>query len=138
MNPNDRVAAKAYIRDAEMKRKRQAVTMSATPENDLMLVDMSKVIAFASLIEGLSIMAEGVENDKPVPIVASVCEVRHFVHYMRQLDTEFRNAMGALDLKDKDVSSLKSQLAEAKRLAEENHAKYLIEMRKLALKAAKD
>lgn len=129
MNLNDSVASKTYIHDREAKRRRQRMTDGAEA-NDLTLVDMNFVKQFASIIEGLCVMVDGAPNDQPCPITASVAEVRHFVHYMRQLDVEFRKAIDALDMKEREVTSLKTQLSEERRSSQGAHAKYLNALRK--------
>jgi len=138
MEPHEAVAFRTYIHDRERKMSMQKSPPHPTADmsNDLMIVDVELVKNFASTIESACVLIEGAPNDQPCPIHASVGEIRHFVHYMRQLDTEFRNSLGVVETKTREIQQLKSELAEARRATQEAEAKRSVAERKYRIARA--
>lgn len=133
MEPHSGVTLHTYIHDREYKQKAVADdpmfryrSTTTTMSNDLTTVDPDLVKGFASIIESACVLIEGAPNDQPCPIHASVGEIRHFVHYMRQLDTEFRRASGLMSIKDSQIQALKQELSEIRRRRDEAEAQLRI------------
>lgn len=93
--------------------------------------DPDLIRAFASTLESFTVMGDEADLTVELQITATLAEVVHFVHYMRQLDDAYKNIFAAHAQCEGREKGLKAEVERLRRDAREHLATIQVLERKL-------